>query len=156
MAQFNFKSSGTTTEQRKSSDDASAPAPRPIGMKTPLELGSDGGILKMHTSAIDQVSDNLRNLIQTSWGERLGRYSIGANLRPLLSDWVSLDDFEAQAMQRISAAVQKWMPFVSLGEFTAALNDANTNAPTLDMSITYNVPALGEVNRTVRVSMRVM
>ena len=39
---------------------------RPLGIKTPLQLSADTDtIFQMHTVLIDQISDNLRNLIQT-------------------------------------------------------------------------------------------
>lgn len=154
MASFSFKSSGITSSERESTNvDAS---PLPIGMRTPLQLASDDGLFVMHTAPIEQVIDNFRNLLQTNWGERLGLYNVGANLRPLLSDWVSLDDFESQAMQRISEAVQRWMPYINLGSFTARLENERTSSPTVSITIELSVPALGVVNRRADLSLRVM
>ena len=62
----------------------------PIGIKTPVEPDpADQGLFLMHTDIKAQIADNLRNLILTNWGERLGNYFFGANLRPILVDFSS-------------------------------------------------------------------
>ena len=61
-SQFNFKSSGTRTDDRRFTPKESVK--RPFGIKTPLEEGDD--IFKMHTNPIRQIADNFRNLIMTN------------------------------------------------------------------------------------------
>ena len=75
---YSFKSVGDLTtnviEERYSA------LPTPVGIKTPLELGNGTNIYKMHYSLQEQIKDNLRNLVLTNNGERLGRPDFGANL----------------------------------------------------------------------------
>ena len=47
--------------------------PMPIGIKTPMTLGGQHGLWKMHTDLGRQISDNLRNLILTNWVFRLAQ-----------------------------------------------------------------------------------
>ena len=69
--------------------------PQPIGIKTPLEINTNGfGPFQAIYDPVKQLKDNLRNLISTNNGERLGRYNYGANLRSLAFDLTSKDDFE--------------------------------------------------------------
>jgi phage baseplate assembly protein W len=154
MGSFSFKSVGKTqierTEQQLSASSL------PVGIKTPLELGSIDGIFLMHHNIADQVNDNLQNLIKTNFGERLGLYAFGANLRPLVTEWTTLDDFDARAMQRISAAIQKWMPYVSLENYTSRLDTTEHLGTIVKVAISYNVPALGVLERSIEVSFRVM
>ncbi len=80
-SKYKFKSSGFRTDDRR----FSKPLPtikQPIGIKTPLESGDD--IFKMHTNPIRQLTDNLRNLIMTNHGERLGIFDCGANLNSVV------------------------------------------------------------------------
>ena len=91
--------------------------PTPIGIKTPLRPGGNNGIFDGHFVLKDQVKDNLRNLMLTNWGERLGLYNFGANLRPLTTEIVGQDSFDAQATERSKGAVDRWMPYVSLDTF---------------------------------------
>lgn len=89
---------------------------KPIGIKTPLELDESQSIniFKMHYNNLDQISDNLRNLVLTNHGERLGLYDFGANIRPLLTDYSNKDNFDREAMKRIKTTCAKYMPFVNL------------------------------------------
>lgn len=154
MGTYSFRSSGVSQSDREAlNTDASA---LPIGIKTPLEFGTTEGIFRMHYDLADQQHDNFRNLLLTNFGERLGLYNFGANLKPLTSDWVSLDDFDAAAMQRITAAVGQWMPFISLETFTSRLEGGSTNSPNVIVAIDYNIPALGVIAKHIEVALRVM
>lgn len=155
MGSFSFKSVGKTREQAGAAVIPSSPIP--VGILTPLSLGTDGSLFAVSYSLADQVHDNLRNLIQTNWGERLVLYKFGANLRPILSDMVSQDDFDAQAVTRIQDAVGKWMPFVSLEDFLSQTNrNNNGSVANVDITLTYSVPALGVSKRALQVSLRAM
>lgn len=155
MGTFNFKSSGKTQEQQLV--EAVAKASVPIGIKTPMRLGEQEGIFAMHTSLEDQIHDNLRNLLQCNFGEHLGIYDFGANLRPLTADFSSQDDFDAQAVQRINAAVSRWMPFVSLEDFISEVDRTeNKNTGVIKITITYTVPALKTGKKALQVVLYVI
>jgi phage baseplate assembly protein W len=114
MARLSFKDVGI--QNTVENTITSTIAPKPIGIKTPLELDEDQSIniFKMHYAITDQMADNLRNLILTNHGERLAMYDFGANLRPLLTDFSNKDNFDQEAMKRIKGAAAKYMPFVNL------------------------------------------
>lgn len=149
MGSYSFKSSGTTA-----TDDianALAVTKIPVGIKTPLSLGDDD-LLTMSYKFADQVTDNLRNLILTNWGERLGFYDFGGNLRPLMTDLVSLDDFDSQAISRIRTAVGRWMPYVDLQDFLSSVDRVqNKQLAVIRMVITFNIPSLNVVGRKLEV-----
>lgn len=152
MGTFSFKSSGTSKSDQVA--NALVVTPTPIGIKTPVALGLNGtdGLLVMNTDLGDQISDNLRNLILTNFGERLGFYDFGANLRPLMTDLVSLDDFDSEAISRIRNAIQRWMPYVDPQEFTSkADRTQNQHTAVILLTISYNVPALKIVNKQLQV-----
>lgn len=149
MGSYSFKSSGTTAADAAS--NALSRTSMPIGIKTPLLLGDDD-LLKMHFSLASQLTDNLRNLILTNWGERLGFYDYGANLRPILSDLVSIDDFDSEAINRIRAAVQRWMPYIDLQDFISEVDHTqNKNTAVIRLTITFNIPNLNVVGRKLQV-----
>jgi len=155
MGQFSFKSSGKTREQQQV--ELLTQSPTPIGIQTPLKLGTSEGLLAVNYSLADQVHDNLRNLILTNWGERLGFYDFGANLRPLTTEFVSQDDFDSQAIDRIRTAVSRWMPFVDLVDFLSVTDRTeNKNTAIIRITITYNVPALNVFNKQLQVSLYVI
>lgn len=117
----------------------------PIGIKTPIELGDNGeGLLAMHMTIQDSVHDNLRNLLLTNHGERLIHYDLGANLRPLVVEFSSKDDFDGEAMIRINTAVAKWMPFITLVGFDSRPEFIdNRFTGRIVILVVYSIPQLG-------------
>lgn len=151
MGQFSFKSSGTT--QAEKLDNQLVVTATPIGIKTPLALGDDD-LLKTNSDLSAQISDNLRNLILTNWGERLGFYDFGANLRSLMTDLVSQDDFDTQAISRIREAVKRWMSYIDLQDFVSVVdNTQNQHTAVIHLTITYNIPNLGINNKKLQVTL---
>lgn len=149
---ISFKSVGTTQASRIAAQLVQSPTP--IGIKTPLKPGTQEGIFAMNFNLADQVHDNFRNLVLTNWGERLGLYDFGGNLRPLTTELVSADDFDAQAIERISGAVQRWMPFISLETFESKIDRVNNkNTAIIKITIVYNIPALNVFNKALEVSL---
>jgi phage baseplate assembly protein W len=157
VSTYSFKSSGKTAEQRIVEKIEATRIP--IGIKTPLEInqGEGADILVTYETLEETVQDNLRNLLLTNWGERLGLYDFGANLRPLMSELVSLEDFDSSAIERISSAVSRWMPYVSLDNYTSStVRENNRNLARINIQITYNVPTLGVTNKLLEINLNAM
>ena len=157
---YSFKSVGEKPSAIQGRENVSAPTKPPIGIKTPIQLIDEGGFFRMHFENADQIADNLRNLILTNHGERLGNYSYGANLVPLTLEITSQEDFEIRAMESISAAVKIEMPYVELNTFStdpenfspfssesgvdAGIGSGLSN---ITMKIKYSVPQLRVAER---------
>jgi phage baseplate assembly protein W len=158
MGSYSFKSSGKTPEQR--SVESLIVSNTPIGIKTPLEINSSNAssILVMHDRLENVVHDNLRNLLLTNWGERLGLYKFGANLNPLLTDFVSQEDFDSEAIERIRNAVTSWMPYISLENFLSVVDRKNADQSIANISIiiTYNVPDIEVFNKSLEILLKVI
>lgn len=155
MASYSFKSSGKTRQKAKEEETISSPIP--YGIKTPLKLGSSEGIFEMNYSLEDQFADNLRNLILTNWGERLGLYSYGANLRPLTTEFASQEDFDNAAIERIRTAVETWMPFIDLEDFSSSVDRMeNKNTGVIKLNITYNIPDLKVTGKGLQIVLYVV
>lgn len=124
-----------------------------IGIKTPATLGDNGdGILAMYTNIQDVVHDNLRNLLLTNHGERLVHYDLGANLRPLVADFSSKEDFDGEAMIRINTTVTKWMPFITLVGFDSRPEFIdNRFTGKIVVLLVYSIPQLGVNERALEV-----
>jgi hypothetical protein len=146
---YSFSSVGVKKTQFDAAVQAQVIEP-PIGIKTPIELGSGAdGIFKMHRSLAAQIKDNLMNLILTNQYERLGFPDFGANLKPLLHELGSSDGDE-EAMGRIQRAVAKYMPFVTLENFsTTPINSDDASIARVRMVITYSVPRANITDQTI-------
>ena len=148
---YDFKSVGDLSTSRKFK---TVPNQKPIGIKTPLQLGqSNDGIFAMHFNLEDQIQDNLRNLLLTNWGERVGFYDFGANLRELSLELTS-DTFDREVMIRINSAVSKWMSFVELQTFEKTIvgRVQNSSVSQVKMLIKYNVSKLGIQNKAIELT----
>lgn len=92
----------------------------PIGIKTPLELGSSNNetLFKMHYDIVDQLNDNLKNLILTQKGERLGFPDFGTNLQTIYSNTLLTEDEISNILvSEISSTVSKYLPSLRLDNF---------------------------------------
>ena len=151
---YSFKSVGNP----KSELDAQLPdAPKklPIGIRTPIQISRDTGLFEMHTDVAKQISDNLRNLILTNHGERLGFYDFGANLLPLVFD-LGTDEADQKAIDRIRKTVSKYMPFVSLVGFQVFVDRKdNKQVGKVGVQITYTIPLIDEAVRSMEVMLYV-
>lgn len=156
MATYSFKSSGKTPQQQAL--ETLNTSKIPFGIKTPMALAGAGeGLLAMNYSIADQFADNLRNLLLTNWGERLGHYQFGANLRPLTTEFASQENFDNQAIERIRNAVNEWMPFVTLGTFESSVDRTeNKNTAVILIKITYSIPAIEVIDRALQIVLYVI
>lgn len=140
---ISFRNVGISREQSSEQRLLREPVQVPIGIKTPLELGSTD-FLVMNYSVQAQIKDNLRNLISTNHGERLVLYGYGANLKPLTTEWSSKESFDEEAVVRINTAVLKWMPFIELIDYSSQiLNSGGGTTAVVRMTISYAVPRIG-------------
>ena len=147
---YSFKSTGKTkaTIEAQNTD---TPKKLPIGIRTPIQVSRGSGIFEMHTDIARQISDNLRNLILTNHGERLGFYDFGANLGPLVFD-LGTDEADTMAIDRIRDSVGKYMPFVSLQNFQVFIDrQDNQNVGKVGIQITYGIPLLDQAIRSMEV-----
>ena len=74
-----FKSAGQKIQDYNNRiEQVEAPVRRPIGIKTPIRL-KKGTLFDMSYEVSDQIADNLRNLLLTNKGERLGNPAFGTD-----------------------------------------------------------------------------
>lgn len=153
---ISFRNVGISREQSSEQRLLREPAQIPVGIKTPLELGSTD-FLAMNYSVQTQIKDNLRNLLSTNHGERLTLYDYGGNLKPLTTEWSSKETFDEEAVVRINTAVLKWMPFVELNDYRSQiLNSGGGTTAVVRMTISYAVPRIGLSQGVIEVDLYVL
>lgn len=148
MASYSFKHVGNTAQSLEKTLKTTA---LPIGIKTPMQLGTSEGILVMHTSLENQLHDNFKNLLLTNWGERLNLYDFGANLRPITTELSSEEEYDVEAMARIQAAVTRWMPYITLSEFGSEDTKTRNGVSVKKITIVYDIPALNVTNKALQI-----
>jgi phage baseplate assembly protein W len=152
MGSYSFKHVGQT--QQKVIEETQVKSIVNIGIKTPLRLGTTE-IFEMSTQLDNQVADNFRNMILTNWGERLGLFNFGADLKPVLANLINTEDFDTEIMQRISTATAKWMPYIDLNDFQSSIDRSSDNhgLAKINLKITFSVPALQVKKRTLELTL---
>jgi len=148
---YSFKSVGIRTDNVI--EERYSALPTPVGIKTPLQLGNGTNIYKMHYSLQDQIKDNLRNLVLTNNGERLGRPDFGANLLEMSLELGS-EDADQKAMVRIKDAVGKYLPFVTLVGFATEVDHFdNKEVAKVDIFLTYTIPRISTKQHGLKVTL---
>lgn len=160
MSRYKFKSSGklfTNNSINKNIDKDVFDNRKPIGILTPLSLPSDdrSTLFQQSFDLKDQVRDNLKNLLLTSPGERLGRYDFGVGLRSLTFEMISQnDDYDSLIMSMIKENVSIYMPFVSLKTLTSEkinieTSKENKSLAKLSLLVEYDIPRLSITNQKI-------
>ena len=115
----------------------------------------------MHNDPTAQVKDNLRNLILTNAGERLGLYDFGADLSALLFDLSSNSSVETEFIERINTAVQKYMPGIEVEEVEEIdLDKAEKNLVNesgmakIRLRIKFSIPSIRVGNQAIEVTLQ--
>ena len=148
---YSFKSVGEVFEDL--TDEQYIPEPTPIGIVTPMKLGFGNNLYKMHYKLEDQIRDNLRNLVLTNKGERLGRYDFGANLIELVME-LGTESADQQAMMRIKKAASKYLPFVNLVGFATETDHFdNKEVAKVDLFLTYTIPRLSQKQHGLKITL---
>jgi phage baseplate assembly protein W len=153
MSAISFKSVGETQDSEKFK--SSRTFELPFGIKTPIRRG-DGVLFEMSTDMRDQVHDNLKNLILTNAGERLGNYNFGADLQEILSEKLSKENFDDVAMKKIANSVKAFMPYIELVNFESDIGkiDEVTGVAATIITITYNVVSVGISNKKIGIELQ--
>lgn len=147
---YSFKSVGMTSAEVADQTTITGRI-RPIGIKTPVQYSADNGLFAMHIDVVKNIQDNLRNLLLTNHGERLGLYDFGANLRPLIFE-LGKADFDAIAIRRINKAISKYMPFIEPLTFeTFDDGMVEQNLAMVRLRITYNIPRLNVFEKGIEI-----
>lgn len=160
MAQISFENVGVLAEVRqtlKAKEEEQVKIP--FGVKTPLSL-APGTVFLMNYTIAEQIADNLKNVVATNFGERVGLAQFGANLMELLSEFKGIEDFNSNAMARIKTATKKWMPYVELRGYESFPEFENgIFKKKIKLLITYRVPTIPELAKQdslLEVELRVM
>tara|TARA_A100001035_G_C27756946_1_gene489298 strand:+ start:748 stop:1239 length:492 start_codon:yes stop_codon:yes gene_type:complete len=148
---YKFKSVGELESETRTNDESVANSVKlPIGIATPVSLGNNS-LLKMHTSTLDVINDNFRNMLMTNHGDRLGFYDFGANLEELTFELGS-ENGDAEATRRIAKTTAKYMPFINLDTFEPFVEKFdNQHTAKVGIRVTYNVPRITTDMRAIEV-----
>lgn len=157
--EFKFKNSGTSIEKEVENLNFavnSEVSNFPFGIKTPLSPGTlnKETLFKMNFSLLDQLDDNLKNLLLTRKGERLGFADYGTNLKKIyaLSDKEQIEEI---AIAETRSTIEKYMPFINLLEYSSDKEVSGEDAEVIyKIIITYSIPTLNNDRRSITLRLK--
>lgn len=152
MAAISFKSIGDLSRASERNQDAQ---PQPVGIITPVIYSRRiGGPFEMSNVPLDQIVDNFKNMLLTNHGERVPLYDYGANLRSLLTERLSKEDYNERAMQQIRSSTEKYMPYINLNSFEMTVLSTDQNGLSkIKIKVDFSIPRLTTSLKTVEIIM---
>ena len=108
-----------------------------IGLGLPLNHDKDGFFNRTKTS-LEQTKSNIKNLLLTRKGERLGNPNFGSNLFAVLFEQEG-SDVENKAEEAIRSAMIEFLPFVIIDNIEASFSARNNNIINVSIQFSLNV-----------------
>ena len=123
-----------------------------IGLSFPLRRDKFNDFA-MTKNSLQQAKHNLKNLLLTFPGERVGQPEFGSRLRALCFEQID-DELPAKLEEEVKQAVSTWLPYINIQEvntlteeqdqnkihveikFSTTLNPQTTESITVDASYT--------------------
>ena len=118
-----------------------------IGLELPLTYTSEG-YFKRTKTALEQAKSNIRNLLLTNKGERLGNPTFGTNLLSLVFSQENTD-LESRVEEEIRAAMSEFLPFINIVSIETNFSDIDKDTAIVNLRFSLNVDVTSEENLTL-------
>jgi len=129
-----------TVRELNENDDAR------FGLKFPLEYNNQqGGFFPTTRTIKEQASSNLKNLILTNKGERVGQPEFGTNITSILFEPLT-PDIGDRIEASISEATSKWLPYITLVNIFTSVPETNPNMIMVQIEFSIKVDDPNSVN----------
>ena len=110
-----------------------------IGLTLPLEFdAATGGFFPGHSTTLTQASSNLRNLLLTNKGERVGHPDFGCGLLKVLFEPMT-DDLINDVETNISEAMAEWLPHVTINKLNVEQDEIEVNQLNIDFEFSLDI-----------------
>ena len=108
-----------------------------IGLGLPLNHDKDV-FFNITKTSLEQTKSNIKNLLLTRKGERLGNPNFGSNLFAVLFEQEG-SDVENKAEEAIRSAMSEFLPFVIIDNIEASFSARNNNIINVSIQFSLNV-----------------
>ena len=121
-----------------------------IGVGLPLSHNRDG-FFKQTITSLEQTKSNIKNLLLTRRGERLGNPTFGSDLFAVLFEQEG-DDIENKVEEAIHSAVSVWLPFVIINNIETKFSTTNKNAINVSIQFSLNIDTTTSEQLSINIS----
>ena len=118
-----------------------------IGLELPLTHTQEG-YFKRTKTALEQAKSNIRNLLLTNKGERLGNPTFGTNLLSLVFTQENTE-LEDRVEEEIRASMAEFLPFINIVSIETNFSEENMSTAIVNLRFTLNVDTTSEENLTL-------
>jgi len=108
-----------------------------IGISLPLVHGTQGFFNKTKTT-LEQTRSNIKNLLLTVKGERIGNPTFGSDLRRILFE-PDAGDLGDRIEETIRASMSEHLPFVRIKSIKTTSSERNPNLLNVKLQFTLDV-----------------
>jgi len=108
-----------------------------VGIKLPFRFGTTG-FFNQSKTVKEQAFSNLKNLILTIKGERVGQPEFGCDVHRIIFEPIT--DTTGDAIEEVvRAAVSTWLPYITVHNVYVSMADQDTNTTLLSFEYSVNV-----------------
>ena len=110
-----------------------------IGLGLPIEYDDVTGFFPGTSTTLSQTGSNIRNLLLTNRGERVGQPTFGADILLTLFEPMS-DQLINSVEEKVSEAIADWMPHVLVNKLVVEPDEVEVNQMNIELefSLTMN------------------
>ena len=113
-----------------------------IGLELPLTHTQEG-YFKRTKTALEQAKSNIKNLLLTNKGERLGNPNFGTNLISLVFSQENTD-LESRVEEEIRASMSEFLPNINIVNIQTNFSDENMSTAIVNLRFSLNVDLTSE------------
>ena len=108
-----------------------------VGVTLPLRRGITGHFRQAKTIR-EQVYSNMKNLILTAKGERLGQPDFGCDVNRIIFEPIS-ESTKASIEESVKDAIATWLSYVTIQNVIVSLDEQDTNKIILSVEYAIDV-----------------
>lgn len=123
----------STVREINENDDAK------FGLSFPLRYDvNNGGFFPTTSRLREQASSNLKNLLLTNKGERVGQPDFGSNIPNILFEPIT-DNIGNLIEESVNEAVSQWLPYISIQNVFVNTPEDNPNSILVQIEFTVDL-----------------
>ena len=99
-----------------------------VGFTLPFAKSTGSlGYFEMTNDEASAVVQNVRSLLLTNWGERVGHYNMGCNFIEFIFQPLKSDELRSRIGDRVVSQMSTWMPFVTINELNVFFHEDDSS-----------------------------
>ena len=109
-----------------------------IGLELPMKHDDVKGFFPGTSTTISQTGNNLKNLLLTNRGERVGQPTLGADIFLTLFEPMS-DQLINSVEEKVSEAIAEWMPHVLVNKLVVEPDRLEVNQLNIELEFSLDI-----------------